>query len=333
MKRLRAYSIELILVAVLILAVAFFGHLGYGLVDPVGAEDLELENQALEYATTQVAAGARVVGTEPNTFTGNWLVDELKTMGWNVYIQPFLLTPPSSASAIPASARDENGNITARNIIAVRGEDESLPAALLVTHFDTRSAADADPDQARRLLPVPGANGGASGTGTLLELARTLDVAATGHTVCLVFLDAEDNRGLQGWAGPFGSDFFLEGVARNIQECSEPRLAVVVDFAGSINQRFLIDQNSDAALSAAIWGVADELGFSEWFVRQERPAVGGVHDTLARMGVPATALIDADYPFIHATADTIDKLSSVSLERVTETLKTWLERGAPFEGG
>ena len=76
MARLRAYTIELLLVTILILAVAFFGYLGYGLIDP----EVPVENTAYEYAATQVAAGARVVGTQPNEATSDWLVDELKKL-------------------------------------------------------------------------------------------------------------------------------------------------------------------------------------------------------------------------------------------------------------
>ena len=330
MQRLRNYSIELILVLSLVMAVGFFGYLGYGLVSPaVGSEDYS-SSRVLEYVDVQMAFGTRVVGTQPSVETGEWLVMQLRNMGWNVYIQPFIVPVPSTTSVIPSSRRDENGNVTARNIIAVR---QSLQAGasvgLLVSHYDTRAFADADPDRARRLLPAPGANGGAAATALLLEIARTLNLPETGPTICLVFLDAEDNRGIEGWVEPFGNDYFLRGVEENIPECADPRFAVALDFVGGLNQRLLMADKDDEQLRNAIWDVAAGLGFEEWFVREVRASSAGFQTALQRAGIPTVAIIDVDYPFRYTTADVADKLSEESILRVGQTLKTWLEAGAP----
>jgi hypothetical protein len=49
------------------------------------------------------------------------------------------------------------------------------------------------------------------------------------------------------------------------------------------------------------------------------------HIPFAVRGIPAVDLIDFDYPYWHTTADTIDKISAESLERVGRTLETFLE--------
>jgi glutaminyl-peptide cyclotransferase len=50
------------------------------------------------------------------------------------------------------------------------------------------------------------------------------------------------------------------------------------------------------------------------------------HTPFAQQGIPAVDIIDFDYPYWHTTADTADKLSPDSLERVGRTLQVLLEQ-------
>jgi Zn-dependent M28 family amino/carboxypeptidase len=50
------------------------------------------------------------------------------------------------------------------------------------------------------------------------------------------------------------------------------------------------------------------------------------HTPFAQQGIPAVDIIDFDYPYWHTTADTADKLSPDSLERVGRTLQIVLEQ-------
>ena len=49
------------------------------------------------------------------------------------------------------------------------------------------------------------------------------------------------------------------------------------------------------------------------------------HTPFAQAGIPAVDIIDFDYPYWHTVADTADKLSPASLERVGRTLETYLQ--------
>jgi glutaminyl-peptide cyclotransferase len=49
------------------------------------------------------------------------------------------------------------------------------------------------------------------------------------------------------------------------------------------------------------------------------------HVPFARRGIPSIDIIDFDYPYWHTVADTADKVSSDSLERVGRTLQMFLE--------
>jgi hypothetical protein len=167
MARVRLYSIELLLVLMLAAAVTYFGFLGYGLLTPAFVVEPFSGDRALSYVEKQLEFGERSTGSPSNIRTGDWLIEELRLLGWDVVVQPFV-TP---------------NNTPARNIIAIRSITPT-PArtGILMTHYDTRMFADRDEDEQNHIQPTLGANAGGSGTAVLLELARTLDVANTGHT-------------------------------------------------------------------------------------------------------------------------------------------------------
>jgi glutaminyl-peptide cyclotransferase len=256
MQRIRAYSIELILIGALLAAVAFFGYLGYGLLRSDVVNEPFSGTRALASVDSQLDFGPRVTGTEASLRMGDWLVEQLRLLGWDVVIQPFTI----------------NEQVQGRNIVAVRSPTQpGAPVVLLATHYDTRLAADADPDPARQQTPTPGANAGASGTAILLELARTLDVEAGGRTVCLAFFDAEANAGLPGWDANIGSRLFVESLPGSVPRCASPRFVVGVNQAGAIDQHFFQNEAGDSALNATLWSVADNLELGGRFPDQSRP--------------------------------------------------------------
>ncbi|MEM7536125.1 MAG: hypothetical protein AAF639_28340, partial [Chloroflexota bacterium] len=224
MQRVRLYSIELTLTAILGLAVFFFGYLGYGLV--IAETDVSFSGErALVYVERQLSFGPRITGSKASEKMTDWLIDELRGRGWDVVIEPFpmLVTGPAGAAIAnnidlageqPSTDNEDTTDSTtieliARNIIAIRepevqesffdnlglgfGQSSEVDTAsdgparvgMLVTRYDTRLFADLDDDEANHELTVPGANGGASGTAVMLELARTLSLQLTNHTMCL----------------------------------------------------------------------------------------------------------------------------------------------------
>ncbi len=315
MKRLRRYSVEILLILLLGAAVGYFAYLGYGLLAPSYALEPFSGERAKFYVDQQAAFGPRAAGTENSLSTGDWLVEELRLLGWDVLIQPFTV----------------NNGVSARNIIAMRGEGPAAgPVAILSTHYDTRLYADKDPDEAGRIEPAPGANAGASGPGVLLELARTLDVPASGHTVCLVLLDAEDNGGLEGWDYAQGSAYFVERLDEDVPRCAAPRVAVYLDMVGGARGRLTAISPETRGLVDAIVETAERIGYTGAFIG---PHVRDETDALTRFtaaGVPAVMIGEFDYEYRHTLSDTPDKVTSATLQRVGDVLKAWLERGAQF---
>lgn len=318
MTRLRSFLPEILITLALVAAVGYFGYLAWGLMEPAEEPFVDTDfvgTTALAHVETQLAFGPRITGTEPSVQMGDWLIQALQALGWTVAEQPYTVAD----------------GVAARNIIAYKAnETEDAPIAILGAHYDTRMIADEDPNPDLRFQPVPGANDGASGVAVLLELARSLDVAETGHTVCLAFFDAEDNGRIPEWDWILGSSYFVANRS-DVPACADPRFALIVDMIGDADQQVYVERNGTPGLSAALWQQAADLGYGDTIINQPGYAMLDDHTPFLRAGIPAADMIDFDYPHWHTTDDTLDKVSAESLERIGRTVESWMEAGAVFD--
>ncbi len=256
-------------------------------------------NSAYQYVLAQTAIGPRPTGTEAGWATGDYIIDELKRLGWTVETQEFLFQ-----------------GVKGRNVVGRLGNG---PVIVLGAHYDTRPAADQDPDPAKRSDWIEGANDGASGVAVLLELARTLEADKLKNEVWLAFFDAEDRGRLDGWPFSVGARHMAENLT------TLPQAVVVVDMIGDADQNIYLEQNSTPALRQEIWAVAAELGYEANIIPQLKHTIIDDHIPFLERNIPAVDMIDFDYPFWHTTADTADKVAPASLARVGRTLEVWLE--------
>jgi hypothetical protein len=289
---------------------------GFVLVRSLLAQDAPAEfdgERAMQEVEAQVALGPRLPGSQAHAQLVAYFVEELEEAGWSVEIKE------TSRMGHPV-----------RNVVARRGEGR--PWVVLGAHYDTRQLADRDPDPAKRAEPVPGANDGASGAAVLLELARALPEELEGRSwagqIWLVFFDAEDQGDIPGWDWILGSQAFVDGLLAQ-PEPGLPDSAVIVDMIGDADLNIHLEQNSDPALSAAIWSQAAALGYVDDFIPTPKYSMLDDHTPFLRAGVPAVDLIDFDYPYWHTTGDTPDKVSAASLEAVGKTLLAWLLEEEP----
>ncbi|MEN8097800.1 MAG: M28 family peptidase [Chloroflexota bacterium] len=262
-------------------------------------EDVFDGDRAFEHVKQQMEFGPRPSGSLAIDETRSYFENELQSLGWTVEFQEF-----------------KHNGITCQNIIARLPSEPQDEAVLLIgAHYDTRWQADLDPDYPEQ--PVPGANDGASGTAVLLELARTLN---TGDSrVWLVFFDAEDNGSLPGWDWILGSSHFVEQLTTPI------RSVIIVDMVGDKDLDIYYERNSDLELQQQIWEAAADLGYSDVFIPLPRHSILDDHTPFLRKGIQAVDIIDFDYPFYHTTEDTLDKISSLSLEIVGRTVEYYIE--------
>jgi glutaminyl-peptide cyclotransferase len=246
----------------------------------------------------QVEIEERYPGTPGHDQIIKYLDSELKNAGWEVERQLAII----------------NGK-NVINVIASR--DEQSEYILLGAHYDNRIYADQDSQEALRSRPVPGANDGGSGVAVLLELARTLPEDLPVSTR-LVFFDAEDNGGIGDWDWILGSRAYV----RDINPL--PQAVVILDMIGDSDLQVYYECNSDLQLREDIWRVADDLGYQDSFIKQERHSMLDDHTPFLDAGIPAVDLIDFDYPYWHTTEDTADKVSPDSLQIIGDTITAWL---------
>lgn len=266
---------------------------------------------AFEHVVAQVDMGPRIIGSEGSRLTQAYITAQLKDAGWTVVRQEFTV----------------NG-VEGVNLIARLPGTEDMPVAVFGAHYDTRIYADNDPLYSEQ--PVPGANDGASGTAVLLELARVLEPSSVRIQPWFVFFDAEDNGRIDDWDWIEGSTYFVQV----IDETQYPEYAVIVDMIGDADQQVFYETTSNRGMMEHLWGIAASLGYSDTIIPQDKYAILDDHTPFLRAGIPAVDMIDFDYEYWHTVADTVDKVSPDSLERVGRTLEVFLEeQGGLFPPG
>ncbi len=258
--------------------------------------------KAMAHARQLMRLGPRVPGSEASAEAREYIAAQLESEGWQVETQRFAY-----------------GGVPLANVIAKRGEG---PIVILGTHYDTRPISDRDPED--RTAPVPGANDGTSGTAVLLELARALDPEATkGMQIWLAFFDAEDSGEVANWDWAVGSRDLAERLVN--QPSNRPEYVIIIDMIGAPRQEIHYEWSSSLWLQEKLWALADELGYGDTFVPTYKYNVVADHTPFLDTGLEAALLINLDDPYWHTQRDTLDKLSSASLQRVGRLLQVWLE--------
>lgn len=254
--------------------------------------------RAWEDVAAQCRMGPRTPGSAAHAEVRAWIRDELEAAGWEV-------------EEIPAEMLGHK----IYNIYAHRGE--TPPRILFGAHYDSRLHADEDPDPAKRLVGMPGANDGASGVAVLLEMARVLPAEERG--VGFVFFDAEDSGNIEGWDWLLGSRAFADSIWWH------PDAFILLDMVGDADLNIYQERNSDPTLTRQIWDAAAKAGYEESFIPQPKYRMLDDHVPFLKLGIPSVDIIDFDYAYWHTAADTPDKVSAQSLQIVGTTMLRWLE--------
>lgn len=254
--------------------------------------------RAYQDVVTQVEFGPRTPGSKAHEQTIDYIRQQLQEENWLVEEQVVKV----------------NGQ-TIRNVIARRSDIP--PQIILGAHYDSRLFSEHDPDILKQSEPVPGANDGASGVAVLLELGRVLPQNSV--PVWLVFFDAEDQGGIPGW------DVWSIGARAFVQEFNvKPQAVVIVDMVGDRDLNITQEKQSNKRLNNEIWKVAADLGFSKFFIAEEKYNIEDDHVPFLDAGIPAVDIIDIEYRYWHTTYDTVDKISPRSLTIVGVVLQTWI---------
>jgi hypothetical protein len=201
-----------------------------------------------------------------------------------------------------------------RNVVGVlpgRGRP-----VLVAAHYDTKD-----------LPGFVGANDGAGGVATVLELSRALRQGrrACQREIRFVMFDGEESP-----AGSPDAAFLRDGLrgskAYAAVHADELAAVVVVDFVADRDLALRREQGSDPGLWRLLRDSARRAGTIEAFPSGTQGRILDDHLPFAERGVPAIDLIDFDYPWFHTPQDTLDKVSAASLNKAGEALVEMLQR-------
>jgi len=177
---------------------------------------------------------------------------------------------------------------------------------------------------------VLGANDGGSGVALLLGVADVLKRAPPAVGVDLLFVDGEDY-------GDFtkAPDDVLIGsryYGAHQVAATKPLYAVLFDLIADKDLQIYQEGNSLVGAPEVVelvWDTAKDLGYGGYFIASPRHTLIDDHLELQKAGIRAIDVVDFDYPAWHTQYDTIDKVSSASLQVVGDVAMALLRR----EGG
>ncbi len=279
---------------------------------------------AYDLVAKQVAFGYRVPGTEAHKQTAEWLVQKFEEYGAQVIVQDFI-------------AETHYGEkLPSKNIIA-QINPSAKERILFGAHWDSRYAADKDDERADQ--PIAGADDGGSGTAVLLQLAKQLQenpIEAEDLGVDFILFDAED-QGKDGdgtedtsttWC--LGSQHWSKNV---VPQGYSAKYGILLDMVGSANPRFGYEGYSmqiNPQLVDKVWKKAQNMGYSNYFVRERTGAITDDHYYVAvNAGIPMIDIINLPEgsgqrstfgPYHHTHDDDMDIISKKSLRIVGQVM-------------
>ena len=259
---------------------------------------------AFRAVEAQVAFGPRIPGEPGHRAEAAWLDSLLAGLADTVIVQRW-------------THRTARGDSLPLVNFVARFNPSAGERILFLAHWDTRPISDQakGPDS---LLPVPGANDGASGTAVLLGVAAALRAAPPSVGVDLLFVDGEDYGVFDDKVDVLlGSRYY----AANPAPGSPPLYAVLFDMVGDRDLQIYQEGNSVTGAPEVVdlvWQVARKAGHGNVFIPSLRYTITDDHLSLQAKGIRAIDVVDFDYPYWHTPQDTPDKVSAQSLQAVGE---------------
>ena len=273
-------------------------------------------NNAYQYLVEQCNFGPRNPGSKGHEKFAIFLEEYLSKMTKNILVQDF-----DYLEHITGEERRGKNIIAQFNI-------EAENRLLIGAHWDTRALSDEDLNEDNRLLPILGANDGASGTSVLMELAKIFSLNNPPIGIDLVFFDAED-VGISGKPRTYamGSGYFSKNLP-----IKKPDNAIIVDMVGDKYLQIPIERFSyqtNPKLVKEIWRLADELNLSAFEYRIGFEIYDDHVPLWENAQIPAIDIIDFDYPNLfsnhwHTQNDIPENCSPQSLQQVGTLLLNYI---------
>ena len=273
---------------------------------------------AYSYIANQVQFGPRIPNSQSHENCKAYLSKTLKQFADTVYDQQF------------------NQNVYGKDLlftnILASFNSTKKERIVLCAHWDSRPYADEDKDISLTVLPVLGANDGASGVGILIELARQISLNNPDMGIDFILFDGEDyGKSHDRYNYFIGSRFIAEHYP-----LQKPKYAILLDLVGDKDAQFRFDPlslSSHEPLLRSIWDIAKELGFSQ-FKSETGNGVADDHEMLINAGIKSINIIDVQLvgnidenlrrKYWHTSKDNLDNIGKETLYAVGQTLLTFI---------
>ncbi len=281
-------------------------------------------DSAYFFVESQVKFGPRVPNSDPHREAAAFLINRLTSYGAVVIEQDF------------QAFTFDHQQLKLKNIIA-SFFPEAKKRILLAAHWDTRPFADKD--DKNKSASFDGANDGASGVAVLLEIARVLSSSEAPRVgVDIILFDGEDwgeKEGMSSVELPedqeswwcLGSQYWAKNKHRKSYSA---HYGILLDMVGAKRSQFYREEVSlqfAAKTVEKVWDKAAQLGYSDYFVRQNVAGITDDHVFVNRLAkipmidiVPYKAGIGFFGDYHHTTKDNLDLISRETLTAVGNTL-------------
>ena len=256
--------------------------------------------RAMDHVRRQVECGPRPAGSPPLEKARALIEESLHQAGWKTERQTFESSTPRGPQTFT--------NLIARFPDASGAVSLASQRAIVASHYDTKLFST---------IEFVGANDGASSTGALLELARTLSLdPSLASKIELVFFDGEEAfQQFSETDGLYGSRNYAKKL-RSADRTGQFQFALLWDMIGDRHLNLTLPQDSPRELLQALFASAEALSARPLFRLFDRPILDD-HVPLQRIaGIPSLDVIDFDYPAWHTADDTLEQLSPESLRIV-----------------
>lgn len=284
---------------------------------PILTAPTSIDEKLFGYVESHLEMGFRIPGTEGSekfkTFAAEFTT---KTKSWSYIFHNFsYMDTPLTNILITKSDR---------GTVEIGSNLSYFPELLVGAHFDSRARATKDsnfPD-----LPVPGANDAGSGVSIVFALMEALDLIDV--DVGFILFDGEDqgydrDYGMPGWTWIRGSTVFAEMLSES--QVDQIGMFLLLDMVGDSDLQIKKERNSNQTLNDLIWNLADEMGYSSFFLEETGYGIIDDHVPFIRRGIPSVDLIDFDFPFHHTTNDNLNAVSGTSMAIVYNVTLRWVE--------
>lgn len=283
-------------------------------------------DSAFAYTKAQVDFGPRIPSTLAHSKCAAYLQQKLTSFGGNVFIQQ-----------APVKTYDGKTH-QLKNIIAAF-YPEKKQRILITAHWDARPFSDKDADELNRNKPFDAANDGASGVAVILEMARQIQHKQPNVGVDFILWDIEDYGNMHDetahestWC--IGSQYWFKNPP---VKGYKPLYAINLDMVGGSNAQFTMDEISRQyapTVLQKVWSIADEIGYSNYFVNHNSGNLIDDHYWVNQAGIPCIDIIHFTdtgdfYKNHHTQFDNLNNIDRNTLKAVGQVVLETLYREKP----